>query len=77
MGFGDFLENRAGFLPFPPKCAILQMALPVTVGGPSPSNGGLVPRKGGIAMVTYSELFAYSLVIISVVSLVLQFCKRK
>ena len=77
MGFGDFLENRAGFLPFPPKCAILQMALPVTVGGPSPSNGGLVPRKGGIAMVTYSELFAYSLVIISVVSLVLQFGKRK
>ena len=77
MGFGDFLENRAGFLPFPPKCAILQMALPVTVGGPSPSNGGLVPRKGGIAMVTYSELFAYSLVIVSVVSLVLQFCKRK
>ena len=57
--------------------AILTAALPVTVGGPSPSNGGLVPRKGGIAMVTYSELFAYSLVIIGVVSLVLQFYKRK
>ena len=77
MGFGDFLENRAGFLPFPPKCAILQMALPVTVGGPSPSNGGLVPRKGGIAMVTYSELFAYSLVIIGICGLFIQAYKKK
>ena len=55
----------------------MNMALPVTVGGPSPRNGGLVPRKGGITVVTYSELFAYSLVIIGVASLVLQFCKRK
>ena len=40
-------------------------------------NGGLVPRKGGTAMVTYEELFAYSLVILGVVGLCYQIFKRK
>ena len=42
-----------------------------------PSFGGLVPRKGGTAMVTYEELFAYSLVILGVVGLCYQIFKRK
>lgn len=42
-----------------------------------PLQGEAFPPERGALMVTYSELFAYSLVIISVVSLVLQFCKRK
>ena len=40
-------------------------------------NGGLVSRKGGTAMVTYEELFAYSLVILGVVGLCYQIFKRK
>lgn len=39
--------------------------------------GEPVPRKGGIAMVTHSELFTYSLVIIGIVGLFLQIHKRK
>ena len=50
----------------------------ITAGGWPPSKGGpLVPQERGIAMVTYSELFAYSLVLIGIASLVFQFCKRK
>ena len=56
---------------------IVYIAQPVTVGGPSPIKRGPCPPERGIAMVTYSELFAYTLVIISVASLVLQYCKRK
>lgn len=41
------------------------------------NRGTLVPQERGIAMVTYSELFAYSLVLIGIASLVFQFCKRK
>ena len=48
---------------------MLFLALPVTVGGLSPGNGGLVPRKGGIAMVTYGELFQFVLVMIGIATL--------
>ena len=34
-------------------------------------------RKGVILMVTYSELFSYSLVIIGVIGLVIQITKKK
>ncbi len=37
----------------------------------------LIPRKGGMAMVTYGELIAYTIMLISFASLVLQICKRK
>ena len=36
-----------------------------------------LPGREVVSMVTYSELFAYSLVLIGVATLVLQFCKRK
>ena len=36
-----------------------------------------LPGREVMSMVTYSELFAYSLVLIGVATLVLQFCKRK
>ena len=43
-----------------------------------PSQGEPFPRKGGCFMVTYSELFAYSLVLIGIVGLSFQiFSKRK
>lgn len=43
-----------------------------------PSQGGPFPRKGGDAMVTYSELFQFSLVILGVVGICIQiFNKRK
>jgi len=42
-----------------------------------PSSGALSPGKGGTAMVTYEELFAYSLVILGVVGLCYQIFKRK
>ena len=35
-------------------------------------NGSLFPRKGGIAMVTYGELFQFALVIIGVVGVCYQ-----
>lgn len=41
-------------------------------------RGSLSPGKGGCFMVTYSELFAYSLVLIGIVGLSFQiFSKRK
>jgi len=36
-----------------------------------------LPEKGGDAMVTYSELFAYSMVLIAFATLITQICKRK
>ena len=42
-----------------------------------PSSGDLSPEDGGTAMVTYEELFAYSLVILGVVGLCYQIFKRK
>ena len=43
-----------------------------------PSQGEAFPPERGIAMVTYSELFAYSLVLLGVVGLCYQiFGKRK
>jgi len=43
---------------------------------PPTTGGSLFPRKGGIAMVTYSELFAYSLVLLSVATLFYQIGKH-
>ena len=62
------------------KCDILATALPATVGGWSLHPGGdflpLQRRRGGEAMVTYGELFAYSLVIIGIIGLVFQIKKK-
>lgn len=51
----------------------------ITVGGwPSISRGAPCPPERGIAMVTYGELFTYSLVLIGLASLVIQLLgKRK
>ena len=47
----------------------------------APSDGGgILPlpiKGGGDTMVTYSDLFSYSLVIIGVIGLVLQITKKK
>ena len=45
--------------------------------GPSFWGMHLIPRTGGMAMVTYGELIAYTIMLISFASLVLQICKRK
>ncbi len=68
-------------LPFSVSCGILSMALPVAVGGWPLHHGGasffpLRKRRGGEAMVTYGELFAYSLVIIGILTLVFQIKKK-
>lgn len=53
-------------------------------GGWPPSSGGeilLLPphllQEGGGSMVTYAELFQYSLVIIGVIGLIVQIMKKK
>ena len=60
---------------------MLFSALPVTAGGwLLRTEGTSCPfRKweGGDAMVTYSELFSYSLFIIGVIGLVIQITKKK
>ena len=40
-------------------------------------RGNLFPRKGGSAMVTYSELFQYTLVIIGIIGLFIAVNKKK
>ena len=63
------------------NCVILSVALPATVGGwlLHSRRGLLAPSivEGGDTMVTYSELFSYSLVIIGIIGLVLQITKKK
>ena len=63
------------------NCVILSVALPATVGGwlLRSRRGLLAPSivEGGDTMVTYSELFSYSLVIIGIIGLVLQITKKK
>ncbi len=55
--------------------------LPNTVGGWPSSRGGsfFAPgrEKGGGAMVTYTELFAFCALIVSIISLVIQITKKK
>ena len=34
-------------------------------------------RKGAVKMVTYSDLFQYTLVIVAIVSLIIKVCKKK
>ena len=72
--------DGAFLLSFAESCVMLKMALPATVGGWTLHPGGdflpLPQRRGGEAMVTYGELFAYSLVIIGIISLVFQIKKK-
>jgi len=74
-------------LHFVKACAILSAgknylsALPVTVGGEALLTGGascpLIFGKGGCPMVTYSELFQYTLVIIGMIGLFIAANKKK
>ena len=72
--------RRDFLLKFVVRYDILYTALPITVGG-CPSAGGLLTlqseRREGCLMVTYEALFAYTMVIIGVVSLVIQITKKK
>ena len=55
-------------------------ALPVTVGGALLTGGASCPLifgKGGCPMVTYAELFQYSLVIIGIIGLFIAANKKK
>jgi len=62
-------------------CDILDPVLPVTVGG-SPICGGklLAPdpqREGVVDVITWTELFAFGMFIIALISLIVQIIEKK
>ena len=64
---------------FPPQYAILNSALPATVGGwPLHPGGDFLPppKEGVMLMLTYSELFQFCLVIIGIIGLFFQAKKK-
>ena len=62
-------------------CVILIPVLPGTVGG-SPYTGGntsypRIEREGVVDMITWTELFAFGMFIIALISLVIQVIEKK
>ena len=62
-------------------CVILRSVLPVTVGG-SPISGVIffAPEskdKGVIGMITWTELFAFGMFVIALISLIVQIIEKK
>lgn len=54
---------------------MLSMVLPVTVGGSGPPQGvllGPLIKKGVVDMITWQDLFAFCMVIIALISLIVQ-----
>ena len=69
-------------LPYWMICVILVPVLPVTVGGSAPFFGGilLTPdlyREGVVGMITWTELLAFGMFIMGLISLVLQIIDKK
>jgi len=60
---------------------MMSLVLPATVGGwllhPEGTSCPFRDSEGGDTMVTYSELFSYTLVIIGIIGLVIQITKKK
>ena len=67
---------------FTVSCAILGSVLPVTVGG-SPRYSGVIffapdsKEKGVIGMITWTELFAFGMFVIALISLIVQIIDNK
>ena len=68
------------------NCGILRMVLPIngkraallaSAGGYTSFCCPLTQRKGARAMVTYSELFQFCILLVSVISLVVKVCNKK
>ena len=63
-------------------CDILILVLPVTVGG-SPRYSGVIffapdsKEKGVIGMITWTELFAFGMFVIALISLIVQIIDHK
>ena len=63
-------------------CVILCSVLPVTVGG-SPHFSGVIffapdsKEEGVIGMITWSELFAFGMFVIALISLIVQIIDKK
>ena len=63
-------------------CDILMLVLPVTVGG-SPRYSGVIffapdsKEKGVIGMITWTELFAFGMFVIALISLIVQIIDNK
>ena len=63
-------------------CAILSAVLPVTVGG-FPHFSGVIffapdsKEEGVIRMITWTELFAFGMFVIALISLIVQIIEKK
>ena len=89
-GYLAFMENPTSIwevgLLFAEKYDTVHMVLPINGkrAAPLASAGGytsfccpLTQRKGDTAMVTYSELFQFCILLVSVISLVIKVCNKK
>lgn len=73
-------KRKTGLSPVFFSAIVCSKVLPYTVGG-WPSIGGYakpsVLTKGGISMVTYSDLFQFVIMLIALIALIAEICRKK